>query len=326
MSDDAVLELARYAADQNVKNDISGALFYLDDWFIQVLEGPSDAVGRVYGAIREDDRHSDVITVWDASIGKRAFDAWPMRLMGADDLSPTEHAIVVQALRSVDAREATPRRTVSTRDLLAGAVGASLARAFVETPRDCHDLKAVDRLLDIVDSVLLRRHGLCGHSLDSLALAAAVAPQTAKRHFRDLNGLVSAGVRRQLAVEHADFLHVMTSHVFESRTDVALAIVDFLTRISETRAELPAALDALIRRDALAFSCDAAWPLAEAICAASNRPGWPCPEVDADALALGVTATAASLRTVLERGPGPGASTPVEDRLLKICDAALAGA
>ena len=326
MSEDSLLDLARQAADRNGRLDITGALFFLSDRFIQVLEGPPEAVGRVYRSIRDDPRHLDVITVVDAPIESRAFAEWSMRLIGEDDLSPTEQAIVVQALRSVDPRVHRPRRAWTTRDLLSGPVGGSLAQAFRVAPRNPHDTEVLDRLLEAAEAVLLREHGLCGHTLDSVALLAGVAPHTAQRHFADINALVAAGVRRLLAVEHCDFLEVMTSHPFESRADIALAIVAFLTRTTDTRPELPAALNALIRRDAAAFSRDSAWPLADAICAASSRSGWPCPKLDADTLALGLTATAASLGAILEHGPSEGVAPSIEDRLFRICDAALAAA
>jgi AcrR family transcriptional regulator len=326
LSEDEMLDLTRQATVRNMRLGITGALFCSSDRYIQVLEGPTDAVGRVYRSIRDDPRHMDVITVVDAPIDGRSFDDWSMRLLGVDDLSPTEQAVVVEALRSVDPESLRPRRAWTTRDLLSGPLGGSLAQAFRETPRSPHDLEVVDRLLEAVETFLLRELGLTDHTLDSVALVAGVAPLTARRPFRDLNDLVAAGVRRLLAVEHSDFLEVMTSHAFESRADITFAIVEFLTRTTEARPELPSSLNAMIRRQAAAFASQSAWPLADAICAASDRPGWPCPDMEVEALALGLTATAAALGAFLEHGPGEAGGPPVEQRLLKICEAALASA
>jgi AcrR family transcriptional regulator len=297
----------------------------MSDRFIQVLEGAPGVVGALYDRILADTRHRDVVVVLDGAIQARAFSDWSMRLLGEDDLSPTEQAIAVQALGSVDTGKGPPRRAWTTKDLLAGPVGVPLAGAFRGKPRDAKDLETIDRLLEAAETIMLRQGALDHQSLDEVAHAARIPQRTAHRYFKDLDDLLHFGVWRILAIEHQNFLNVMVSHPFESRSDVALAIVDFVTRTAQDRPGLTRTMNQQIRRDAHVFTCESAWSLADAICVATPRPGWPCTEVGPEALAVGLAATASSAWAFMERGAPRRDASPIEDRLLPICDAALGG-
>jgi hypothetical protein len=59
--------------------DITGALICRADLYLQLLEGPPDAVDAAYARIRTDDRHAEVTLHVRAPVGERLFGAWAMR-------------------------------------------------------------------------------------------------------------------------------------------------------------------------------------------------------------------------------------------------------
>lgn len=70
-----ILEAAR---ERNSREDISGALWFDGDIFIQILEGQRKAVSRVYHLISSDPRHKNIELVECTSISKRLFSDWSM--------------------------------------------------------------------------------------------------------------------------------------------------------------------------------------------------------------------------------------------------------
>ena len=71
----------------NAARDVTGMLLYLDGAFLQVLEGPNDAVEEIYARIRRDKRHWDCQTLLNSGNAPRAFANWSM---GFRELKPGE--------------------------------------------------------------------------------------------------------------------------------------------------------------------------------------------------------------------------------------------
>ena len=63
----------------NRRDGITGALVCRHDLYLQMLEGPDDAVRAAYGRIRRDDRHVDVVLRTSAAVTDRMFAGWAMR-------------------------------------------------------------------------------------------------------------------------------------------------------------------------------------------------------------------------------------------------------
>lgn len=70
--------LWKKSADKNANLNISGMLLYLNQRFIQVLEGEKDLVMSLYSEIQQDKRHENVMTIIDGQIAKRNFENWSM--------------------------------------------------------------------------------------------------------------------------------------------------------------------------------------------------------------------------------------------------------
>jgi len=78
MSEDELLPMLEKARIKNQSLNISGMLVYNDGAFIQVLEGPPEAVTTLYQTITEDSRHKNCITLLRQKIPVRAFEGWFM--------------------------------------------------------------------------------------------------------------------------------------------------------------------------------------------------------------------------------------------------------
>ena len=71
----ALLEKSR---KRNTSLNITGVLFYVDDAFIQVLEGPDKMVQWLYETIQNDKRHYHCKIIEKQNIDTRFFQDWSM--------------------------------------------------------------------------------------------------------------------------------------------------------------------------------------------------------------------------------------------------------
>lgn len=78
LAHDELVEILKKARVNNQKLGITGMLLYRDGFFIQCLEGDEDAVKALYTGIAKDNRHENVLLVYEAEIEKRAFTDWRM--------------------------------------------------------------------------------------------------------------------------------------------------------------------------------------------------------------------------------------------------------
>jgi hypothetical protein len=63
----------------NPPNDVTGALICRADLYLQLLEGPEDAVEATFARIARDDRHLEVQRLVSRPIAQRLFPDWAMR-------------------------------------------------------------------------------------------------------------------------------------------------------------------------------------------------------------------------------------------------------
>ncbi len=78
LSEGASLQLLRRARFANKQAGITGVLMYGGGQFMQVLEGCSAAVRRLYARIQTDPRHSRLEKIADGPIPHREFTDWHM--------------------------------------------------------------------------------------------------------------------------------------------------------------------------------------------------------------------------------------------------------
>jgi len=84
--DDAALDaLLEHSRTRNSAAGLSGLLVCKDGRFMQLLEGPEDAVLETYQRIVDDPRHTDVGLLVDERIHTRRFGEWTMAFHREDD-------------------------------------------------------------------------------------------------------------------------------------------------------------------------------------------------------------------------------------------------
>lgn len=73
-----LLHLLAKCRSNNTERDITGQLIYSEGTFLQVLEGPRDAVDATFARIRKDTRHQNVTLIERSTIDERQFGEWSM--------------------------------------------------------------------------------------------------------------------------------------------------------------------------------------------------------------------------------------------------------
>lgn len=89
-TDAELVELLRVSRENNQQENVTGMLLYKGGNFLQVLEGPEEAVLRLYQKISQDPRHVDVMQLIKESIQERHFPDWSMGFQNVDQLSPED--------------------------------------------------------------------------------------------------------------------------------------------------------------------------------------------------------------------------------------------
>lgn len=75
------------ATNNNKKFGITGILLFSGGTYLQVLEGPADAVKQTFDRISADERHKSVTILHDKDVEERVFPEWSMgwQQLNADD-------------------------------------------------------------------------------------------------------------------------------------------------------------------------------------------------------------------------------------------------
>lgn len=90
MSDDDLAALLRQARGKNHRLRVTGMLLFESGLFMQVLEGPREAVLPLFQRIAIDPRHRDVTVVVEDDLPKRLFGPWEMAF---HRVSPSESPV-----------------------------------------------------------------------------------------------------------------------------------------------------------------------------------------------------------------------------------------
>ncbi len=86
MSMSEIVDLLDNARTHNTREGLTGMLTFGSERFLQAIEGPADAVNRLYGRILQDTRHEGVMLLGYRPVPRRRFSAWSMGFFayGAD--------------------------------------------------------------------------------------------------------------------------------------------------------------------------------------------------------------------------------------------------
>lgn len=84
-TDDDLANLLMTSRSNNARLGITGMLLHREGRFIQVLEGPEEAVRERLAVIARDPRHTAVHTIVDERVEDRLFPAWTMGYRAVTD-------------------------------------------------------------------------------------------------------------------------------------------------------------------------------------------------------------------------------------------------
>jgi lipopolysaccharide biosynthesis regulator YciM len=86
-SEEELKALLEQSRDNNTRLGLTGLLLYKDGNFMQVLEGPEDAVKRLYNIIQKDPRHHGFLQLLRQQIREREFASWSMGFKNLKDVN-----------------------------------------------------------------------------------------------------------------------------------------------------------------------------------------------------------------------------------------------
>jgi Sensors of blue-light using FAD len=99
MSDAELHDIASKARLMNERQGITGALLFVENSFVQVIEGEDAPIERLLAALRGDIRHRDLTILMDRKVACRDFENWSM---GIITISEEKKADVVREIHSAD--------------------------------------------------------------------------------------------------------------------------------------------------------------------------------------------------------------------------------
>ena len=85
LNDEELLDILKISRENNSSKDVTGLLLYKGGNFMQVVEGPDEAVEALYEKIKVDPRHKDVNVLSREQISARQFPAWEMAFQNLDN-------------------------------------------------------------------------------------------------------------------------------------------------------------------------------------------------------------------------------------------------
>jgi len=92
LSSEELLEILNVSRRNNQTGPITGLLLYKDGNFMQVLEGPEEAVREIFGKILKDTRHTDVTVLATEPIKERQFADWKMAFLNLDEATTKQES------------------------------------------------------------------------------------------------------------------------------------------------------------------------------------------------------------------------------------------
>lgn len=99
---DGILAVSRRL---NARDDITGTLICRADMYLQLIEGPDDAVQATYQRIIADDRHLDIDLLVSHQITDRLFPEWAMRDDPARSWMWTQTEVAAGAIKGASQAE-----------------------------------------------------------------------------------------------------------------------------------------------------------------------------------------------------------------------------
>ncbi len=108
LSDEDLQQIAQTSHENNVRNGVTGVLLHRDGTFLQLLEGPLEAIDETLCRIRRDPRHTDFRILFRGLCKNRNFLTSNMGVLSADSVPEENQAVLDEILDKLAASEAAP--------------------------------------------------------------------------------------------------------------------------------------------------------------------------------------------------------------------------
>lgn len=97
MNEASIAALAENAANLNRMDRITGLLMHADGIFVQLIEGPRQAVNHLWARLLKDKRHRAIVQLYHRrEVESRACVGWNMRYVQQEDLRALIHEAKVE--------------------------------------------------------------------------------------------------------------------------------------------------------------------------------------------------------------------------------------
>ncbi len=90
----ALDRIFRCSVLNNARSDITGALGYADQFYIQLLEGPSPAIDDLLRRLEEDTRHTDLRVLLRGFSERRLLPGWSMARVDLAKFAPEAEPLI----------------------------------------------------------------------------------------------------------------------------------------------------------------------------------------------------------------------------------------
>lgn len=303
---------------------ITGILFCFSDRFIELLEGPPEAVGELFDRIRLDVRHRHVTTVQDTTIAARAYDRWNIRTVRNEELTAAERGIIFHALHAFEPHTLLAPKLARLDGPMGAAMNKIMARVIPAPPATPEAAEAIDNLLYAAELFMVRSGTVAELTLENVANDARVSLGATRRYFPAVDDLVRTCVLRILALKHQEFLVDIAARPFRDTRQLARAITDFIVSINSRIDGVTPEMNEHIARTGRHFTSDTAWIVADATSAGlAHRGAGSGPT--AERVAVAIVATDAAAHALADRNPDHLADPMIRELLFDICQTSLDG-
>ncbi|MGY5846637.1 BLUF domain-containing protein [Salegentibacter sp. HM20] len=82
--DEEIQEALHFSKNWNNDNSITGILLYSQGNFFQVLEGDQEKLKKLFQRIKDDERHYDIITIFEKEVEAQKFDEYDAGFISLD--------------------------------------------------------------------------------------------------------------------------------------------------------------------------------------------------------------------------------------------------
>lgn len=119
-SEEELTMLLKKSQKNNQNKNVTGILLFIEGCFLQILEGEKSTVQALYNKLKSDNRHNDILKIFEGKTTERVFKTWSMgfknipfveykKQVGFEDVSnanfienivKTNHPKIIQTMHS----------------------------------------------------------------------------------------------------------------------------------------------------------------------------------------------------------------------------------